>query len=480
MTSIEKILNRKGPLMSNELSSLIEKSEKINYNTASQRVARNNKILKIKGYFKSNLSLCYLEKHIEDGLLFDSLNKAMFENGMKYWYTLNALELHGGIINQKILECYTNYPIIALKGHLPFKKIIQKFIKSNILNYNSEYYYISPKLKRTNLNSLTYKTIEAIKENILTDFGTLNKNIGLISYNTAEKYAEFGKFRWAFKGVSNITGLMQGSKPGFVLADIIIGTSINEKDVSFFIEKIKHIQSFNNASRIIPFLIVDDLSKEALTALKFHGIAVGFIKELFGQKYADTLKELISVLNNAGASLKSSPEKYLDLIKELKKYNEGLANNIRGALFEFVVGHIHSLDSNSSIDLGREIYENDSRHEMDVLAIYSDKIVIAECKAKRSKIDLKTIDKWLGEKIPAFKKWVEKQETWKKKKIEFEFWSTGGFTDDALEKLEYISSSASKYKVSYFKPNDIRNKALSMENKKLKEALDDFFLKAKV
>ncbi|MFI2741619.1 hypothetical protein ACG2LH_02670 [Zhouia sp. PK063] len=480
MTLIEKILDQQGPLMSNELSSLVEKSEKISYNTASQRVARSKKILKIKGYFTSNLSLCYLEKHVNDETLFESLSIAMFKNGKKYWYTLNAIELHGGIINQKFLECYTNYPIIALKGHLPFKKVIEKFIKSDILNYNSEYYYISPKLKRINLNTLTYKTIEAIKENILTDFGTLNKNIGLISYNTAETYAEYGKFRWAFKGVSNITGLMQGTKPGFVLADILIGTSINEKDVSFFIEKIKHIQSFNNASRIIPFLIVDDLSKEALTALKFHGIAIGFIKELFGQKYAETLKELISVLNNAGASLKFAPEKYLDLIKELKKYNEGLANNIRGALFEFVVGHIHSLDSNSSIDLGREIYENNSRHEMDVLAVYSDKIVIAECKAKRSKIDLKTIDKWLGVKIPAFKKWIEKQETWKKKKIEFEYWSTGSFTDDALEKLEYISSTVSKYKVSFFKPDDIRNKALIMENKKLKEALDDFFLKVKI
>ncbi|WKX76943.1 hypothetical protein [Zobellia laminariae] len=212
---MENILNKKGPLMSNELSRLLEKSEGINYNTASQRVARNKKIQKIKGYFISNLSLCYLEKHVKDGLLFDSLNKAMFENGKKYWYTLNALELHGGIINQVFLECYTNYPIRALKGHLPFEKIIQKFIKSNILNFNKQYYIISPKLKKTNINSLASKTIEVIKGNIISDFGSLTKNIGLISYNTAEPFGEYGKLRWAFKGVSNITGLMQGNKPIF-------------------------------------------------------------------------------------------------------------------------------------------------------------------------------------------------------------------------------------------------------------------------
>lgn len=480
MTTIENILKKRGPMLSNALAQALEKSKRITYNTASQRVARDKKILKIKGYFSSNLSLCYLPVHIENGILFDALNRAMYENGKKYWYTLNALKLHGGIINQRFLECYTNYPVIALKGHLPFKKVMQKFVASDILNFNDEYYILSPKLIKTNVNSITYRTIEVIKENIIADFNSLTKNIGLISFHTGEKFAEFGKFRWAFKGVSNITGLMQKEKPGFILADILIGTSINEKDVLFFIEKLKHIQSFKNASKTIPFLIVDDLSKEALIILKHHGIAIGFINELFGQKYADTLKELVAVLNNAGASLKSNPEKYLDLIKELKKYNEGLANNIRGALFEFVVGHIHSTDSNNSIDLGREILEDNARHEIDVLANYPDKIVLAECKAKRSKVDLKTVDKWLGKKIPAFKSWIEKQETWRKKRIEFEFWSTGGFTDDAIAELDYIISSATKYKVSYFNAEDIRNKALSMKNKKLKEALDDFFIKTKV
>lgn len=480
MTSIEKILHKRGPMLSNELATAIEKLEKINYNTASQRVARDKNILKIKGYFSSNLSLCYLPSHIEDGILYNALNKAMFENGRKYWYTLNALKLHGGIINQRFLECYTNYPVIALKGHLPFKIILQKFVASEILNFNGEYYILSPKLVKTKINSITYKTIEVIKENILDDFNSLTKNTGLISFRTGEKFSEFGKFRWSFKGVSNITGLMQKDKPGFILADIIIGTPINEEDVLFFIEKLKHIQSFKNASKTIPFLIVDDLSKEALAVLKKHGIAIGFIGELFGQKYADTLKELVAVLNNAGASLKSSPEKYLDLIKELKKYNEGLANNIRGALFEFVVGHIHSTNSNSSIDLGREILEDNARHEIDVLANYPDKIVLAECKAKRSKVDLKTVEKWLGMKIPAFRSWIEKQETWNKKNIEFEFWSTGGFTEDAIEKLDFIASSVSKYKISYFNAEDIRHKALSMKNKKLKEALDDFFIKTKV
>ena len=116
MTTLENILQKNGPMLSNMLAKALEKSERITYNTASQRVARDKRIEKIKGYFVSNLSLCYLPSHIEDGILFDALNKAMFENGRKYWYTLNALKLHGGIINQRFLECYTNYPVKALRG----------------------------------------------------------------------------------------------------------------------------------------------------------------------------------------------------------------------------------------------------------------------------------------------------------------------------------------------------------------------------
>lgn len=479
MTTLEEILKKDGPLLSSELARKISIANRMEFNTASQTVTRNKSIKKIKGFYVSNQSLCYLDIHVENNLLFDCLIQSLFENGKKYWYCLNAIRLHGGIISQKYLQCYTNYPILPLKTHLPFEKIMQNFISQNILIFNDEYYMFSPKLLQGKTISFSYKAIEMIKDNILEHFDSLAKNIGLVSYNTGEFFAEHGKFLWAYKGVSAITGLKQNNDNGFLLADIIIGKRIAEKDIDFFVKKIKHIQSFKNSSRLIPFLLVDNLSKNALQMLKENGIVVGFIGELFGQKYAETLKELISILNNAGASLKKSPEKYLELIKQLKKYNEGLANNIKGTLFEFLIGHIHSLNSNS-IDIGWEIYENHARHEIDVLAIYSNKIVFVECKATKSEIDIEAIEKWIEKKIPAFKKWFDKQETWNKKSLEFEFWSISGFTKEALEKLNYLSSTSTRYKITHFQAEDIRNKAKEIKNKKMKEAIDNFFLKNSV
>jgi len=479
MTNPTEILISNGPMMSGDLAGILEKASNIGRNTASQKVTRDKSILKVKGFFSSGQSFCYLEQHKNDPDFFKNLMKSMFENGRKYWFCLNAIKLNGGLINQKYLECYTNYPILPLKSHLPFKKVMQKFIENEILIFNDDYYLIAPRLNQSSANFSQYQTIELIKEDILNNFKSLTKNIGLISYNTGENFAEFGKFKWAFKGVCPIQALKENNKFGYLLADILFGHPIYEDDVTFFIEKIKTIQSFKKSSRVLPFLIVDDIDTNALKLLKKNGIVIGFIKELFGNKYAETLKELVTVLNNAGASLKKDPNKYLDLISELKKYNQGLANNIKGTLFEFVVGHIHSLDTNSSIEIGREIIE-DGRHEIDVLATNNQKIVFAECKATKGHTTFEQVDKWASKKIPAFKRWADRQETWKNKTLEFEYWSVNGFDTQAEQKLSQMSRSSSKITISYFNGKDIREKALKLKNKKLKEAIDNFFLKTEV
>lgn len=476
MTPIESILDDSGPLMSSEVARILSEAEGAKLNSASQRVSRAKEIIQIKGFFKSNQSLCYLPQHSENAELLNIVSKAMYEYGRKYWYTFNALKMHEGVISTKYLECYTNYPVFPLKKHIPFPEVMQKFVSENILVFNGSDYIFSPKFSNIIANPLTHQTIELIKDSVLASFHSLTRNIGLISYDSGELFAEYGKLRWGFKGVSYVLGVKKNNtKPGFLLADILVGKRFYKDDVLFFVEKIKLVQSYKNAPNLIPFLLIDNLDKEAFIFLKQNGVVVGFIKELFGEDYARALRELITILTNAGASLKSNPDKYLDLIAELKKYNEGLANNIRGALFEFVVGHIHS-GSCQSLNLGRQIISQTGRHEMDVLAIYSDKVVISECKALKSKIDNETIQKWTNKKLPAFRKWILTQETFKEKRIEFEYWSTGGFTDDAIETLNKLISSSTAFKVSYFGPTELRNKAKEMKNKKLKETLDNFFI----
>lgn len=207
MTSIEAILKSKGPLLSSELSKEIASKESLSYNTASQRIVRSSEIERIKGFFVSGQSLCFLKEHALTDTLLKSLSTNLYDSGRKYWYCLNAVNLHGGVISQRFLECYTNYPVAPLKSHIPFKEVMQNFVKSDILVFDGTDYYFSPKLLKQFPNTFYLRTIEAIKVDILDNFHSLTRNTGMISYNSGEKFSEFGKFRWAFKGTSAISGL---------------------------------------------------------------------------------------------------------------------------------------------------------------------------------------------------------------------------------------------------------------------------------
>jgi len=479
MTSIENILEDSGPTISSDLARKVAEKESISYNTASQRVSRESGLERLEGFFKSNQSLVFLPKHREDGEVLRFLARQMELHGKKYWFTLNSIRYHSGTLSRRFLETYSFYPIEALESHLTFNQVMQKFVKEDILVYGTDDYTFSRRLRYNGLNPFLSHTLETIKLNVLDSFSSQAKNIGLVSYDSGELFAEYGKFRWAFKGVCPVRGLKNGKDFGFVLADILLGRPTRKKDVEFFIKKIEAVQSFQNASRIIPVLLVDSLDHEAMMWLKEKGVVLGFVKELFGSKYAETLNDLITILTNAGASLAKNPNKYLELIAELRKYNDGLLKNIKGALFEYVAGHYY-IYKHANIEMGREIFENKGLHDIDIMSTFNDRVVFAECKGRISPTPIEDINKWLKVKVPAFRTWFGKQEANKSKVVEFEYWSSAGYTEDAKKRIIEVEKEYKRSMVRFLGPNEIMERAKEMKNKKLQKELNTFFFKSNV
>jgi hypothetical protein len=87
---------------------------------------------------------------------------------------------------------------------------------------------------------------------------------------------------------------------------------------------------------------------------------------------------------------------------------------------------------------------------------------------------------WDNIKITAFYKWIKGIEVYKEKDIVFEYWSTSGFTEEALQRLNHLKTTSKRFKVEYFDGNDLKEITKKMKNKKLKEVVDNFFLKTKV
>jgi len=139
MTSIEKIVQKHGPLLSADLVNQLMKAEKISKDAATQRVRRAREIKKIKGFFKSRQSFCYLDSQLEEDAVYDKFQKALYHHGKKYWYCLNAIRMQGGTVSRKYLECYTKYPVKPLASHRPFEEVMRNFVSESILIFNEDF-----------------------------------------------------------------------------------------------------------------------------------------------------------------------------------------------------------------------------------------------------------------------------------------------------------------------------------------------------
>ena len=83
--------------------------------------------------------------------------------------------IHGGTIERKYLECFTNYPILPLQKHLPFDKVMQMFVSEEILVFSGNNYHLSPKFAHQRTSTLSVSTIDFIKNDLLSNFESLTK-----------------------------------------------------------------------------------------------------------------------------------------------------------------------------------------------------------------------------------------------------------------------------------------------------------------
>ncbi|MBV7532861.1 hypothetical protein [Chitinophaga sp. sic0106] len=480
MTSIKNILEDKGPLLSGELIEILILEHGISNEAARKRISRmNTPVHKIKGFFTENQTFCYLSTQYKQDIYFEGLRNAFRSSAKRIYSIILALENHHGYLHKEQLAAYSFSPVLALKGHKRFDVLIKNLLTMNVLKEENDYYIINNQMALIEPNHSQYKAIAVTQKFLLDQFSEWTRNIGLGSYNTGKIYSDFGNFKWGFTSISysiGISNFKDGKKSaGFIVADVILGNSLSLHDVDFFLQKISILQQMKSLPKFIPFLIVDSLSAEALSKLKEKGVIIGFVNELFGKGFTELLKSLINTIAHAGAILKTNPEGFLNLMDKIDGLVQGKTNNLRGDLFELAVGFYHSRFC-QSIDIGKLINVEGNRRELDVFAIYADKIIVAECKGYKRKASLAEVEKWTSDKIPLIRKWISSQPTFNNKDLVFEFWSTGGFEDDALHKIGTLIK-VKKYTLHFYAEKEILDKGKSLSMPRFNETLNQYFFK---
>lgn len=482
MTYLEKLIKEKGPILSSELIESLMNSEKgISNEAARKRLSRINKdIIRIKGLFADRQILFHEKEIFASEEYYSGLSRALRKAGKQYHIILQSLDFHYGQLKIDQLPAYTVNPILNLKGHITFNTVLEKLKNLRLISIDGEFVSISSIITENNPNSKRAKGVEVAKNFLLIQFNDWSRKIGLASYNSSKFHSEFGKYQFNFVSPSYIGSLpkIYNKKiiPGFIVADVLIGNTVIESQVEFFINKIKALKFQRNLARFIPFLIVESIDTKALNHLKSQGVVVGFVNELFGDKYKDLLNSLIGLVTNAGAILKKNPEAYLDLISKLNKLVDGKTNNLRGDLFELAVGYYQGRIC-STIDIGKIIYHEGLQREIDVFGLLPNKIYVSECKGYNHEVSEEEVQVWLSEKVPVIRKWILDQPSLSDKDIVFEFWSTGGFTEDARSFLEKRKSGTKKYTIDFFNLDEMVLKSKEIKSKKFTEILREYYTK---
>lgn len=473
--TIQEYLLKNGPTLSGDIIKYFQK-EGLSSEAIRKRLSRiGDPIHKIQGFFKDNQTFLYHIDHYNDDRFYSGLRNALKVSAKKYYSIIVALEYHNGYINKNHLASYSFSPIENLKSHKKFSDVINDLIKLKVIFEEGDYYKVSDLFSnRTTNNFNFYKAIELGKEVIGNQFYNYARSIGLISYEKGKFNSEFSKFQFCFTAPSYISGIVKFDKkiqPAFVIADFLIGNSNNEFTIDFFIQKIQVIKS-QTKNNFLPFLITDALTQDAFKKLKENGIIIGFVNKLFGDEYEELLKSLISTVTNAGTILKTNPDAYLQLLLQLNKLVDGKTNNLRGDLFELAVGYYYS-NLCQSLDIGKRINFQGNYKEVDVYATFQDKYILCECKAYKTKIDLKIIDNWLSNKVSFMYKSIREYNF--DKEIVFEFWSTSGFTDEAIEFLNDKQKNLKKYRIEFYGEKEILEKARQSKANKIVEIMREYF-----
>ena len=330
----EDYIKQKGPLLSSQLITYYE-DENTSKDAIRKRLERlPESIGRIRGFFKDNQTFFYHKEQQSTEKYFSILIESLKTSAKQHYCIINSLQYHKGYIKKDELASYSFSPIENLKSHKNFSNVVKDLIRIGLIIEEEDCYTLSPNVGYSN-NKNAYKAIEIVKKNILSHFYDLNRNIGFISYNGGNFNSEFSKFQFSFTAPSYICGL---SKPSFVLADIMIGGSNDEENINFFLTKINTIKKTHKKSNFIPYLITDSLPNEAFNKLKENGIVIGLIDKFFGREYKELMESLIDVITNISVILKKEPNKFIEIIKKFDKLIDGKTNNLRGDLFEFIVG----------------------------------------------------------------------------------------------------------------------------------------------
>lgn len=490
MSEVAQILLKDGPVLSSELAKKLE-AKGMSAQTARQRIVRAGEdVVRLPGIvFPHRARFLYHQKDWGSERFWAALIRDISTASPAYGAALAALQARGGIVPRHHFSIVSGSPI-RQKGQISSDTVLARLEAVRLVR-SADVEGIGPVVVLNAGGQIGafedhHLRSRLIVENILLlavrDWA---KRLGMASY---EKIAvrgdgplpQFGTFNWDLCGPSYLAPIVRRDqngkpKPGFLVCDVVSGV-MDENAVGAFVRKFKLVSAPKNMSPFLPVLIADGFTREAFRLGRSHGLMLATPKNLFGKDVAVGLATLLETLGRAAAVAVKRPEVMGELFDKLGAI-EGASINLRGALFELMVAHVTQALGGGSIDVGATVANKTFHAEVDVRRVLAADVYLYECRGYQPDhlIDLDAIEHWLTDRVPGVYGAMRQEQRFQGMNFHFEFWTSGGFTPEALGRLEKARAQTKRYSISCKAAAEVRAEVAKLTRSGVAEMLDQHF-----
>lgn len=409
-----------------------------------------------------------------------------------YGIAMGGLMARGGVAQTASFKVVSGAPV-AQKRQVPVEGVIQRLTDVGLIERREiGEYGECVALRPAALPSIDSARLRArlLAENVLLDaLREWARKLGLASYNSiairnGADAPQFSTFLFDLCGPSYlaplVTATREGRSPGFLVADVFCDQELDVHNVQYFIRKVQLLKAMRGVVPFLPVLVADRFTNEALRAGRGPGIVMATTSNLFGEAVAAGLATLIDTLQRAAAVASTNPEKISQLLNALQTI-EGGAGNLRGALFEMIVGYLVREVEGNTIDIGEIVRDprTGKQAEIDVRRIKDkQECWFYECRGKQptGRITETDVGTWI-ERINRIHAFHRAEPRFQNYKFGFELWTTGGFDDDAIRRLKAEKQKRTKITIDWRDGPQVREYAKKAGRRSILDTLDAHYFK---
>lgn len=492
---IYALLKSKGPCLTSDLIAVLVK-EGVSEAAARKRVQRGSTdYTRLAGLrFEKNARFVYLDEQYGTTLYWDRLEDACCRLGKSYWATIVSLKARGGIVAASIFPRVAGTPQ-ARKGQLSPGRILERLQAVNVLEqfcegerdyirFHPGHYFRDPMA-----NIAANEIAESIALQGIKDWA---RRIGFGSYGKFslrgdESQPVVSGITWDMAAPSYMRPLVSVSnglvRPGFLVCDVNLRDVIGKDEAQAFVRKCDLAAAPIKVPPIMPILVGHVFSTEALLLLKGKGLLSISLRNLFGIELAEALKDLVTMLTDMGAKASSDPVYVQKVINSLTKI-EGGADNLRGALFELVIGCLVKDVEGGFLKTGERRTDllTGRKAEIDVQLDRGEEAgtLVIECKSKipGARVSETDVKKWYEDRVPLIYSILSNGGFYKDKRYRFELWTNGEFASSGIAWLEKQPCEFGPYSVGIRDGAGLKAYADNAKNASLRETLNEHYFRS--